>query len=56
MRVPFLDLKAQYEVIKEEIESSLQEVIANTAFASGQFVRKFEDEFAEFCGTKYSCR
>ena len=52
-RVPFLDLKAQYRVIKEEIESSLQEVMANTVFASGPFVKKFEDEFAEFCGAKY---
>lgn len=53
MKVPFLDLKAQYREIKDEIENSLQEVMANTAFASGPFVQKFEEEFAEFCGAKY---
>jgi dTDP-4-amino-4,6-dideoxygalactose transaminase len=53
MKVPFLDLKAQYRVIKEEVESGLQEVMANTAFASGPFVTKFEEEFANFCDTKY---
>ena len=53
MNVPFLDLKAQYSVIREEIESSLQEVMENTAFASGPFVQKFEEEFVEFCGAKY---
>ena len=53
MKVPFLDLKAQFRVIKNEVESSLQEVMENTAFASGPFVQKFEEEFAEFCGAKY---
>ena len=53
MKIPFLDLKVQYRVIKDEIDSSLQEVMANTAFASGPFVQQFEDEFSEFCNSKY---
>lgn len=53
MKIPFLDLKAQYNVIKGEVEIGLQEVMANTAFASGPFVQKYEKEFAEFCGAKY---
>ena len=53
MKVQFLDLKAQYRSIKEEVENSLQEVMENTAFASGPFVRTFEEEFANFCGAKY---
>ena len=53
MKIPFLDLKAQHKTIKKEVESILQEVLANTAFASGPFVQKFEEEFAEFCGPKY---
>ena len=53
MEVPFLDLKAQHIVIKDEVISSLQEVMLNTAFVSGPFVQKFEEEFAEFCGVKY---
>ena len=50
MKVPFLDLKAQYESIKAEIDYALQEVIDNTAFAGGPFVARFEKAFAEFCG------
>jgi dTDP-4-amino-4,6-dideoxygalactose transaminase len=53
LKVPFLDLKAQYRVIKEEVESGLQEVMANTAFVSGPFVQKFEQEFSKFCGPNY---
>ena len=49
MKVPFLDLKAQYECISEEIAAALQEVLDNTAFAGGPFVAKFEEEFASFC-------
>ena len=53
MKVEFLNLKAQYNIIKEEIDSSLRDVIALTAFSSGPFVEKFEKKFLEFCGTKY---
>jgi len=53
MKVPFLDLKAQYETIKGEIYVALQQVIEKTAFAGGPFVAQFEKEFAEFCGTKF---
>ncbi|MFB0524459.1 MAG: DegT/DnrJ/EryC1/StrS family aminotransferase, partial [Phycisphaerae bacterium] len=49
MKVPFLDLKVQYESIRNEITSALQEVLDNTAFAGGPYVEKFEEEFASFC-------
>ena len=54
MNVPFLDLKAQYKTIKDEISAAINEVIENTAFAGGPFVAKFENEFAKFCGTKHA--
>ena len=53
MKVPFLDLKAQYKEIKDEVNNSLQEVMEKTSFASGPFVQQFEDEFSEFCNSKY---
>ena len=53
MKIPFLDLKSQYQTLKSEIAEALQEVMNNTAFASGPSVQKFEEEFAEFCGAKY---
>jgi len=49
MKVPFLDLKAQYASIQEEIATALQKVLDKTAFAGGPFVAKFEKEFASFC-------
>lgn len=51
MKVPFLDLKAQYQSIKDEIAVELQKVLDNTAFAGGPFVSQFEKEFAVFCQT-----
>lgn len=49
MKVPFLDLQAQYESIRDEIGTALQQVLDKTAFAGGSFVEKFEKEFASFC-------
>jgi dTDP-4-amino-4,6-dideoxygalactose transaminase len=49
MRVPFLDLKAQYESIKDEIGDALQQVLEKCAFAGGPFVQEFEENFARFC-------
>lgn len=54
MRVPFLDLKVQYESIRDEIAESLQQVLDNTAFAGGKFVSNFEKDFAAFCGCKHA--
>lgn len=54
MKVPFLDLKMQYSSIQDEIANCLQEVLANTAFAGGPFVEKFENNFASFCQCKYA--
>ncbi len=50
MHVPFLDLKAQYEVIKPEIHQAMQAVFDKTAFAGGPFVAEFEKAFAAYCG------
>ena len=53
MKIPLVDLKAQYATIKDEIDASIQEVIDSTAFIGGTFVKRFEEAFAQFCGTKY---
>ena len=54
MKVPFLDLKAQYDSIRPEIAEAIQQVLEKTAFAGGPFVAQFEKEFAGFCGTRFS--
>jgi dTDP-4-amino-4,6-dideoxygalactose transaminase len=53
MRIPFLDLKIQYEAIKDEIDEAIANVIKETSFVGGEYVKKFEEEFADFCDAKY---
>jgi len=54
IRVPFVDLKAQYNSIKDEIDKKISWILENTAFNLGQDLRDFEEEFADFCNAKYS--
>jgi dTDP-4-amino-4,6-dideoxygalactose transaminase len=54
MKVPFLDLKGQYESIKDEIGVAIQQVLDSCAFAGGPFVEQFEKEFASFCQCQYA--
>ena len=54
MKVPFLDLKAQYITIKDEIAAALEAVLESTAFAGGPFVEQFEQEFARACGVRHA--
>ena len=46
MKVPFLDLKAQYKTIKDEVNPAIQDILDNTAFILGKSVIQFENEFA----------
>ena len=54
MTIPFLNIKAQHETIKDEIATALQEVINNTSFAGGPQVKRFEDNFARFCQCEHA--
>ncbi|MBN1781689.1 DegT/DnrJ/EryC1/StrS family aminotransferase [bacterium] len=47
MDVPFLDLKAQYLSIKDEVDEAVQAVLHSCAFTGGPFVEEFEKAFAE---------
>lgn len=51
--IQFVDLKAQYETIKAEIDKAISDVISKTAFVGGPFVESFEKAFAAFCGVKH---
>jgi len=54
MHVPFLDLKAQYETIRDEVAPAVGQVMAGAAYAGGPYVEKFEREFAAFTDTKHA--
>ena len=54
MKVPFVDLKAQYLSIKAEMDSAIQKVIDNTAFVGGRILKDFEEAFAGYCGVAHA--
>ena len=53
MRVPFLDLKAQYNSIKDELNPEINWVLENTSFILGEKVKNFEESFASYCNKKH---
>jgi dTDP-4-amino-4,6-dideoxygalactose transaminase len=53
MKVPFLDLKAQYNSIKDEVLPAIHNVLENTAYVLGKPVFDFETRFASEHGAKH---
>ncbi len=53
MSIPFVDLKTQYQNLKEDINQRMQSVMENTAFILGDEVSLFEKKFAEFTQSKH---
>ncbi len=53
MKIPLVDLKANYLSIKNEIDAAMHEVIDNTSFIMGKYLKTFEDNFAMFCKAKH---
>lgn len=54
MNIPILDLTAQYNSIKKEIDSAIKKVVDSQHFILGPEVEMFEKEVAAYCGTKYA--
>lgn len=53
MEVKFLDLKKQYSLLKSEIDSAVQAVFAEADFIKGAEVKRFEADFADYCGASH---
>jgi len=53
MMIRMYDFKAQYNQIKDKIDNSIQSVLNDSAFSSGKYVEKFENEFSNYIGSKY---
>ena len=51
--IPFVDLKAQYLSIKDEIDAAISNVLESSQFVLGKEVSAFEEEFAAYCQAKY---
>ncbi len=54
MKVPLLDLKKQYEKIKDEIILATEEVFESQQFILGPKVKELEERIAEYSGCEYA--
>lgn len=54
MEIPWVDLTIQHQNIRNEITTAFQDVLDRGDFILGQDVKKLEEEFAAYCGTKYA--
>jgi len=52
MKIPFVDLHAQYLTIKQEIDKAIAQVIAESAYIRGPHVDAFEEAWARALGVK----
>ncbi|MBY5818576.1 DegT/DnrJ/EryC1/StrS family aminotransferase [Rhizobium leguminosarum] len=52
--IPFLDIKAQYQSIKGEIDAAVLGVLASGQYVLGDEVAHFEQEFADYCNVKHA--
>ncbi len=51
--IEFVNLKAQYQSIKGEIDEAITNIIDNASFIGGKTVESFEDKFANFLGINH---
>jgi len=54
MKIPLTDLKAQYNSIKDEIDTAMHRVVQSGQFILGTEVKAFEEDMAAYCGTKFA--
>ena len=54
MKVPLLDLKKQYEKIKDEVLSAAEEVFDSQQFIFGPKLKELEERIAEYSDCKYA--
>lgn len=54
MLVPFVDLKAQYASIRNEIGPAIENVLASTHFIGGEWLKTFEENLAHYVGASYA--
>ena len=53
MKIPFVDLHAQYLTIKPEIDAAIQDVITHSAYIRGPHVDQFEQLWSAALGVKH---
>ncbi len=53
MSIPFIDLKAQYAVVKDDVQRRIDSVLDSGRFIMGPEITELEQELAAFTGAKY---
>ncbi|WP_134704968.1 DegT/DnrJ/EryC1/StrS aminotransferase family protein [Ammoniphilus sp. YIM 78166] len=53
-KIPFMDLSGCYKEIYDEVLEKIKWMIDHTEFIGGEEVRRFEEEFAQFCRVRYA--
>jgi len=53
VKIPFLDLKAGYLELKDELDAASQRVLESGWYILGEEVESFEREFAEYCEVRH---
>jgi dTDP-4-amino-4,6-dideoxygalactose transaminase len=51
--VPFVDLKSQYNSVRNEVGEALDRILAKQSFILGEEVELFEQEFAKYCQARF---
>jgi dTDP-4-amino-4,6-dideoxygalactose transaminase len=53
MNIPMVDLKTQYNRVKNEIDQAILNVVENTAFINGPAVKEFQTGLEQYMGVKH---
>ncbi len=54
MNIPFVDLRAQHDEVRPEIDAVVKDIIDNSTFIGGPRVAAFEQNYAAFCDTRHA--
>jgi dTDP-4-amino-4,6-dideoxygalactose transaminase len=52
-KIPFLEMKAPYRELQDELDEAYQRVMTSGWYILGEEVESFEKEFAAYCGVKH---
>lgn len=52
--IPFLDLRRQYDLVRDDIEAAVKGVLDSGQFILGPAVQRFEGDFARYCRTEHA--
>lgn len=53
MQIPFLSLKATNQIFEPQIEKIVTEILSSGWYILGEKLKKFENEFAQYCGVRH---